>query len=284
MSPSSEAGSLPADSHVHSEWSWDALAGSMEDTCARAVEIGLPSLAFTEHADFAAWVLREGDEVPDGWQHLLNGRVLTPPELDLDGYQECLRRCRDRFPELRILSGVELSEPHRHDRRAGELLVAGEFDRVLASVHSLPTESGGVDTSALYRDRPAEAVVRDYLAEALLMIERFDDFEILAHIDYPVRYWPADAEPYDPTAFEDDYRAVLRALAGAGKALEINTRVPLHPLVVRWWRQEGGQAITFASDAHDPVSLAHGFSEAREMAEAYGFRSGKHPADLWRRR
>ncbi|MER7129642.1 hypothetical protein [Streptosporangium saharense] len=53
---------------------------------------------------------------------------------------------------------------------------------------------------------------------------------------------------------------------------------------MRWWHREGGQAVTFASDAHDPVSLAHGFSEAREMAEAYGFRSGTHPADLWRRR
>ena len=43
---------LPADSHVHSQWSWDALAGSMEGTCRRAVEIGLPAVAFTEHADF----------------------------------------------------------------------------------------------------------------------------------------------------------------------------------------------------------------------------------------
>ena len=44
---------LPPDNHVHSEYSWDALAGSMERTCERAVEIGLPSVAFTEHADFS---------------------------------------------------------------------------------------------------------------------------------------------------------------------------------------------------------------------------------------
>jgi histidinol-phosphatase (PHP family) len=37
---------LPADSHVHTEWSWDAPDGSMERTCARAVEIGLPAIAF----------------------------------------------------------------------------------------------------------------------------------------------------------------------------------------------------------------------------------------------
>jgi histidinol-phosphatase (PHP family) len=38
---------LPPDSHVHSQWSWDALAGSMVETCRRAVDLELPSVAFT---------------------------------------------------------------------------------------------------------------------------------------------------------------------------------------------------------------------------------------------
>ena len=48
---------LPPDGHVHTEWSWDAADGSMERSCARAVELGLPSIAFTEHADFTRWVI-----------------------------------------------------------------------------------------------------------------------------------------------------------------------------------------------------------------------------------
>ena len=39
---------LPPDNHVHTEWSWDAAAGSMDETCARALELGLPSVAFTD--------------------------------------------------------------------------------------------------------------------------------------------------------------------------------------------------------------------------------------------
>src|SRR4051812_7223770 len=46
---------LPPDNHNHSEWSWDAFAGSMEGSCARAVELGLPSIAFTEHVDLTRW-------------------------------------------------------------------------------------------------------------------------------------------------------------------------------------------------------------------------------------
>ena len=48
---------LPPDGHVHTEWSWDAAAGSMERSCARAVDLGLPSIAFTEHADFTGWAV-----------------------------------------------------------------------------------------------------------------------------------------------------------------------------------------------------------------------------------
>ena len=43
---------LPLDGHVRAEWSWDPVAGSMEHSCARAEELGLTSIAFTEHAGF----------------------------------------------------------------------------------------------------------------------------------------------------------------------------------------------------------------------------------------
>jgi histidinol phosphatase-like PHP family hydrolase len=47
---------LPADSHVHSQWSWDALAGSMEGSCQRALKLGLPAVAFTEARRFHSLV------------------------------------------------------------------------------------------------------------------------------------------------------------------------------------------------------------------------------------
>ena len=59
-----------------------------------------------------------------------------------------------------------------------------------------------------------DEIVRSYLTETLRMIQSSDLFEVLAHIDDPVRGWPAAAETFDPAKFEDEYRAVLRALAG----------------------------------------------------------------------
>lgn len=111
---------LPADSHVHTEWSWDARkVGSMDATCARAVEIGLPAVAFTEHVDFtpfrAGFLVQEhGDFVSDG--------ILTAPELDVDGYFECIERCRAKYPDLLILTGVEVGQPHLQAREVEALL------------------------------------------------------------------------------------------------------------------------------------------------------------------
>ncbi|WP_155368389.1 PHP domain-containing protein [Catellatospora vulcania] len=274
---------LPADGHVHSEWSWDAARGSMERTCARAVDLGLPAIAFTEHLDHTVWTVALDTLAPGAYLATLADPdgVLTPPVFDVSGYLEAVQACRERFPNLRILSGLEMGEPHWHAAAAAKVLGAGRFDRVLGSVHCLPAGDGFTEPPGLYRLRAAEEVVREYLAEVARMAAGSDLFSVLAHIDYPVRYWPEQAGPFDPHAFEDEFRHALRVLADSGRALEVNTKVPLHPEVVRWWRQEGGAAVTFGSDAHDPTGLAFGFGPAADMVQAFGFRPGRHPCDFW---
>ena len=135
--------------------------------------------------------------------------------------------------------------------------------RVLASLHTLPVGQQFFEPPGLYRQLPAAEVVREYLAEIPRLIGSSDAFAVLAHIDYPVRYWPRQAGPFAPNAFEEEFRHAMRVLAVSGRALEVNTAVPLPAAVVRWWREEGGEAITFGSDAHDPALLASGRSRRR---------------------
>ena len=134
------------------------------------------------------------------------------------------------------------------------------------------------------RARPPADVVRDYLAEARRMVASDAPFAVLAHIDYPVRHWPASERPFRPADFEDEFRDVLTVLAGSGRALEINTRVPLAPELVRWWADAGGDAVSFGSDAHRPADLANGFAAAVDVALRGGFRPGSDPVGLWSRR
>jgi histidinol-phosphatase (PHP family) len=269
---------LPADGHVHSEWSWDTDRASMDATCARAVELGVRAVAFTEHLDFTPF--RAGF-LAEKFGQLVSDGILTAPELDVAGYQESVDRCRTKYPSLRIRTGLEVGQPHLHTRDVAAVLALGPFDRVIGSLHCLRDGEEYAEPWELFPHRPAADVFREYLSEIARMVDGSDAFEVFGHIDYPVRSWPEDGRPFDPLDFEDELRQALRSLADGDRALEINTRLPLHPTILGWWREEGGQRVTFGSDAHVPEALSTGLAEASAIAEFHGFHPGSRPEEPW---
>lgn len=257
----------------------------MERSCARAVELGLTSIAFTEHADHTRWVvepeLRARLRPAEAARIGPDGRF-NPPPLAVEDYLACVDRCRDTYPGLHILTGLEIGEPHWHADRVKALIGTGEFDRLLGSVHTLELDGPRMIDHLIGRLDLAD-LMRGYLAEALRLAGSTASFGVLAHIDYPLRKWPAWAGRFDVTDYEPEYRAVLEALAGSGRALEINTVVPLPAAIVRWWYEAGGDALTFGSDAHEPSTVARDFAHATAMAKAAGFHPGHRLYDPWRR-
>src|SRR2546429_8191991 len=95
----------------------------MERSCERALELGLPALAFTEHADWA--LVHEG-------QHAV----------DLDGDFDSIERCRAKDSDLRIQTGEELGEPHWFPDEAAAVLAAGALDQVLGRIHCIRHDGG----------------------------------------------------------------------------------------------------------------------------------------------
>ena len=242
----------------------------MERSCERAIEVGLPAIAFTEHADWA--LVHEG-------QH----------SVDLPRYFDSVERCRARFKGLKILTGVELGEPHWFPKETAAALATGPLDQVLGSIHCIRIAGEMVDASQFpeLAAQDFRAAVREYFRETLAMVESGQPFETLAHIDYPKRYWLDGAAPYREADYEAEIRAVLTAAARTGRVLEVNTTRG-HILcpditVVRWWREVGGQAVQYGSDAHDPDKVVAGFKMATQMVEAAGFKPARDPMALWRR-
>jgi len=285
---------LSGDGHVHTEWSWDTggphsdAAGRMESMCRRAVQIGLPALAFTEHLDFTSWALTPEDHLPESWPLAGEDGVLAPPLLDVEGYLDSIERCRREFPELQILTGVEFGQPHLDERRARQVIDLDALDRVNGSLHTIPTTDGPGSVRSepftLYHHWPADDVVRRYLAELMDLVAAGGTFAVVSHIEYAVRYWPTEQEgPFDPKRFEDEFRQAMRVIAGTGRALELNIGGLIRPWIPQWWREEGGRAVTVASDAHTPDRLAANFYDAMAMAEHFGFRAGRRPQDFWTR-
>jgi histidinol-phosphatase (PHP family) len=244
----------------------------MEATCARAQELGLKALAFTEHADYS---------------ELCGGARLT-----VEGYLAAVDRCRERFPRLSILSGVELGEPHRHREEVGKVLAQGRFDTVLGSVHSVLLGGATLEFSELGPEPPIgpAALMQGYCQELLALIDGPIQFEVLAHLEYPRRFWPDGWPHYRSGDYRELILEVLLAAARRDLALEFNTTrggspdryLCPGPEVLQWWREVGGRAVSFGSDAHDPTKVGAGFEEAARLAYQAGFEPALARVGFWR--
>jgi histidinol-phosphatase (PHP family) len=270
----------PPDNHVHTEWSWDtADSASMIKACTRAVAEGLPAIAFTEHLDFVDW---HADDLATT-SGLLGRHPGQQRPIDVEGYFADIAECRERFPQLRILSGIEAGEPHLFAASVANHLARSPVDRILGSLHSLALDGHLVGVTRLLWSDP-DGTMRRYLGEVLDMVESSDVFQVLAHCDFPRRYWPGGTNRFVEKDFEEEYRGVFRALAATDRALEVNTSSPLASVdLVRWFREEGGEAVSFGSDAHQPTAVGQRFDLAVDIVESAGFRPGRDRFDFWRR-
>ncbi len=240
----------------------------MRRSCEQALAAGVPAVAFTDHLDFTTGT--DGDRIavehieprPYSRMHLLN----------VPGYLATVQECRQRYLDLRILTGAEIGEAHLWAASARTVVAGAGFDRILGSLHAIPFDGKLTAADYLFRRMPAGEVMRLYFAELLRLVEGSDIFQVLAHLDFPRRMWPRTAAAYDERAFEPEIRAVLQALAASGRVLEVNTKSPLASAeLLRWWREAGGTAVSFGSDAHQYWRVGDRFKLAVDVVEAAGF-------------
>ena len=111
----------------------------------------------------------------------------------------------------------------------------------------------------------------------------YRDFDIIGHYDYVARYSPYGPGCRDITLaqFGDYLEPLLRFLAQEGKTFELNTKtymnhkgyVPqLDTAILRRFREMGGEALSFGSDAHNTERLGDKFEYYAHVAKECGFR------------
>jgi histidinol-phosphatase (PHP family) len=239
------------DYHVHTDASYDCDV-SMAAMCEQAVGRGVHEICFTDHFN----------------NHLMD---LDLGYYDPDRYFRALEDCRQQFPQLIILAGIELGEPHRWGRKIRPILEAYPYDIVLGSVHWVGREN--LFNPDYFYTRTPQVAYREYFAEALRMVEA-GGFDILAHVDLPKRLGSSIFGAFESAHYEDELRRLWAACIKHGITPEINTKglrsaaKQLHPTVeaLRWYAEMGGARLTFGSDAHHAESVADGFDAARQAA------------------
>jgi histidinol-phosphatase (PHP family) len=248
------------DYHCHTDFSADSNA-PMAAQCEAAIRKGVQQIAFTEHEDY-------------------NPDDMTSFFFKHDAYMEELARCRERFgDQLKIRAAIEVSEPHVHAEKAGLILGKYDWDFVLGSLHWIqPNINTYFDHFLTYAGDWRQSF-RNYFTE-MITLAKVGDFDILSHIDYPSRYnQHIHSGAYDIAEYEEIIREVLRNIIARGKGIEINTSPwrkgladPNPPaIVIKWYREMGGEVLTIGSDSHAPKDVGADFDRARAIAQDAGF-------------
>jgi histidinol-phosphatase (PHP family) len=251
-------GHISLDYHLHSNVSCDTSV-TMAEMCGAALALGMSEIAFTEHFDL----------------HPLDYCVnFYKP----DDYFEKLENVRRVFaPQgLTIRAGVEVGEYHLYHDTAKPVLDAWPYDLVLGSLHWVGNDS--IFDPAYFSGHTPQTTIAPYFTELLALV-RFGGFDVLSHPDVFKRVAYAVYGQYDAGEWEDLIRPVWQACIEQGIGIEVNTASlrreigQVHPSLdaLRWYREMGGDRLTFGSDGHQPDHVAYGFATARDVARAAGF-------------
>ena len=114
--------------------------------------------------------------------------------------------------------------------------------------------------------------------EEVLRLAQTDCYDILAHLTYGLRYLP-NRRAYDLTPHLDLIDEILKTVIAKGKAIELNgsgLRKPqpyIDPdlILVKRYRDLGGEHLTISTDAHDTKYLGFGVDLLEDMARTAGF-------------
>ena len=260
------------DNHNHSEFSFDCHGSSVELSAKAAIEAGLAGITFTDHYD-----LKSPGMIANG---------LTRDEtFDINGQQAQIDKMRKEewCQGFKIMKGIELGLNKDCHEGLRMTLKENNFDEVIASLHYI--DSTDPYHRHYYIGKGFREAYGHYLETINEEIHWLEDFDILGHFDYIVRYpdYPEVSILYRD--FPDVLDEILRYLAYEGKALEINTktyqdyhgRTPVLDLnILKRYQEFGGEAISLGSDSHSPDKVSCGFKRTAAFLREQGFRYLAH--------
>ena len=255
---------IQSDCHMHTEFSTDSEAPvrSMIDG---ALERGLKEICLTDHYD------KDYPRVPD-----IEGTAFV---FDTEEYFRTLAALREEYAgRITVRTGIEIGlQPHLGEFYR-ELIRSNPFDFVIGSVHLVH----GLDPyyGEIFEGRTDEEVYRETFRMTVENLDAIDDFDVLGHIDYVVRYGREKAAHYSYQRFADEIDEILRKVIDMGKGIELNTggfKYGLgfcnpHPDIIKRYRELGGEIITVGADAHKPEHIAYDFDKAEEILKDCGFK------------
>lgn len=248
---------LPADYHMHTHLCHHAV-GTASDLAARAVEMGLTEIGFSEHNPMPR----------DDWDqwHI--------DQRDLDTYVAQVEEARARFPQLKIKLALEVDFIPGLEDWIRDLASRHPWDYFIGAVHYV-SETWALDDPGRITDWKKSDPFQVWTAYFDRLAQAADSglFQIIAHADLCKKFCFYPKEDCTPL-----YRKFLEAARRSGVAMELNTaglrkdckEIYPNPTLVKM-AYDAGVPITFASDSHAPGEVGANFAEAVALARSVGY-------------
>lgn len=253
-----------ADSHMHSNFSTDSKSDPRE-MIETAIKRGLKIMTITDHMD-VEWPLDNTEFIFDPKQYFETWNALKDEYKDrLDIRIGMEYGLRDEENVLEIV-----------DKKWDELRKL-PFDFIIGSTHVCDNSDPYYDV--FWEGKSANERILDYYNSVLFNVEHYSGFDVYGHLDYIARYVP-EGNHYEVTRYMDVYEQVLRILIDRGIGLEINTSLlnkgfskpNPDPVVLKMYKEMGGEIITCGSDAHRTDFIGGNFDKAAEILKGAGFK------------
>ena len=264
-----------ADYHVHTEFSDDSVF-ALEDVCALAIERGIDEICITDHVDYD--VRPDWDEYrrDPSCAKIFEGKPSI--NVDYERYFPAIEAARERFaPMLAVKTGMEFGVQSHTAERFHALFEqhADAWDFIILSIHQVGNEEFWNGT--FQKGRTQDEYNMQYYEEMLRVVQRFDDWSVLGHLDLIKRYDAAG--PWPDENARDIVAEIMKEAIRRGKGIELNTssiRYGLSDLtpsedILRLYRDLGGRILSIGSDSHKPEHLGAHIPMMRERLQAIGF-------------
>jgi histidinol-phosphatase (PHP family) len=185
--------------------------------------------------------------------------------------------------KFKVLKGIEVGLYEDSRELNKNILAAQNFDQVIASVHYL--EDTDPYFGPYYKGKNWKEAYGRYLETLLREMRKLEDFDIMGHFDYIVRYAPYPKESIQYRDFPGLIDEILKYLIENGKGLEINTktyrqyglRTPeLDRDILIRYMELGGDIICLGSDSHKADQVGARFDYFAQYVKMFGFRRLGH--------
>ncbi|MGF6907630.1 histidinol-phosphatase HisJ family protein [Fusobacterium sp. PH5-44] len=249
-----------SDYHLHTEFSGDSNQDIIQ-LIEHGISLGLKEIAITDH-----------------YEHDIEG-MTEDFALDVPKYVEKILELKSKYKnQINIKLGLEIGSQLHLREFFYNSLKNYPLDIIIASNHSI--DKVDLFFCKIQKGRTKDQVQDIYFENVLRMVEIYDNYSIVGHLDYVTRYGGEEFRGLNYERQKDIIDKILLRIIEKGKGIEINTSgfrykedrfYPTKDIVKRYF-DLGGEIISIGSDAHKYQDMATYFDKAYNFLKEIGIK------------